>query len=157
MTTIARRINSIPARSAIQTWQTVVELTSLSGSPARQELQSIEGIAASIISDETAKDSPVVFFNSGPCVKIYCLYGDDAIAGDKSNENSLGVCPTTDDWQVSLPCQSEDLDWVTKALAKKTARITARIVGTQVSEAFESKSAQQTTFQSIDSQAFFRS
>ena len=89
------------------------------------------------------------------CVRIYCLYGEDAIAGDDANEAQLPTCPTDSDWSMSIPCPIEDLEWVQTTLAKQSARITARDMNDAftISEEGDEKSAAVT----INVEAFLRS
>ena len=157
MTVIARRIKAIPERSAVDVWRIIVDLVTAPPSAARSELESVSGIASSIITDEAPKDSPIVFYGSGPRVRFYCLYNEDAIAGDQANEGQLSHCPTDGDWNVSLPCLKDDMDWVQDALTKKSSRITLREVGTEVPEASSREDATHAETITIDSEAFYRS
>lgn len=139
MTVVARTFCSIPKRSALETWTAIVALLApKAGSEARRELQSVAGIASSLITRE-AMNSPTVVYGCGPRVRIYCVYNEDAITGDAANENKLAFDATDGDWHMSLACPADDLDWVVGALAKKTKRITAR----DQSEAVESEDSSQ--------------
>ena len=119
MTVVSRRVVATPARSASGAWDVIVKLVTASGSPARQELQGIEGIASCVIAEESLKADPFVIFGSGPRLRIYCLYNEDAIAGEDANETALTFTPTEGDWQMSLPCPADDLAWVEKALRER--------------------------------------
>lgn len=126
MTVVARTFCSIPKRSALETWTAIVALLApKAGSEARRELDSVAGIASSLITRE-AMNSPIVVYGCGPRVRIYCVYNEDAITGDAANENKLAFDATDGDWHMSLPCPAEDLDWIVSALGKKSKRITAR-------------------------------
>jgi hypothetical protein len=139
MTVVARTFCSIPKRSALETWTAIVALLApKAGSEARRELDSVAGIACSLITRE-AINSPIVVYGCGPRVRIYCVYNEDAITGDSANESKLAFDATDGDWHMSLPCPADDLDWVVGALAKKTKRITARDQG----EAVESDDSSQ--------------
>jgi hypothetical protein len=139
MTVVARTFCSIPKRSALETWTAIVSLLApKAGSEARRELESVAGIASSLITRE-AMNSPIVVYGCGPRVRIYCVYNEDAITGDTANENKLAFDATDGDWHMSLPCPDDDLDWVVGALAKKTKRITAR----DQAEAVESEDSSQ--------------
>lgn len=157
MTTIARRIISDPARLATATWTIIVDLLApAEDNTARAELLSVTGIASSLISSEAMKDAPIVVYGSGPRVRIYCLYGEDAITGENANETKLVSSPVTreGDWAMSLPCPKSELEWVQKALKNKSTRITARDLNTSVEdETRESTNAKSVT---IDREAFFR-
>lgn len=124
-TTVARTMNSIPARTASETWRAIVNLIAPSDEKARNELLEVEGIACSLITDK-AMTAPIIVTGKGPRVRIYCQYDEDAISGDDANESALATNPTDEEWAVSLPCEEVDLGWVHEALQKKSSRITAR-------------------------------
>lgn len=128
MSTVASRtVRSSPHRDASSTWETIVDLlTKGANSVARQELLSVTGIACSLISDQTPKDSAIVVTSDGPRTRIYCVYDEDAIGGSGAKEDALGYDALQGDWAVSLPCQENDLPWVERALKGKSERITAR-------------------------------
>jgi hypothetical protein len=139
MTVVARTFCSIPKRSALETWTAIVALLApKAGSEARLELDSVAGIASSLITRE-AMNSPIVVYGCGPRVRIYCAYNEEAITGDAANENKLAFDATDGDWHTSLPCPAEDLDWIVGALGKKSKRITAR----DQAEAVESEDSSQ--------------
>jgi len=139
MTVVARTFCSIPKRSALDTWAAIVDLLApRTGSDSQRELESVAGIASSLITRE-AMTAPIVVYGCGPRVRIYCVYNEDAITGDAANEKKLAFDATDGDWLMSLPCPADDLDWVVGALAKKTTRITARDQG----EAVESEEGSQ--------------
>ena len=125
-TVIVRRIAATHARSAAQAWTVIADLVSPQGSAARQELNRAAGIAMSLIAAEAMRDSPIVVHGTGPRLRVYCLYDDEAILGEGASEDALSWCPTEGDWAMSLPCPAEDLSWVQAALARASARITAR-------------------------------
>ena len=155
MTSISRRIIAIPARSASEVWKTIVNLLApQTSNNARRELLQITGIASSLISDEAMKDAPIVVYGFGPRIRIYCLYGEDAISGEKANEATLPPSPTDGDWTMSLPCPAEDLDWIQEALKKHSDRITARDLASVIQvDLSESKNDQGAI---VDKEAFFR-
>ena len=126
MTVVARTFASIPTRSASETWGLIVDLLAgRSDGPARLELTSVCGIAASLITDHCMTE-PIVVYGVGPRVRIYCVYDDAALEQDGVNEQPLSFDPTDGDWAVSLPCTKDDLDWISDELKKRSARISAR-------------------------------
>ncbi|HMQ05464.1 MAG: hypothetical protein AB7J13_12190 [Pyrinomonadaceae bacterium] len=125
MSTIARRIIAAPVRTASETWSIIVDLLSKEGGDGRIALGAVSGIASSLIADECLGDSPAVLAGSGPRLRIYCLYDEEAIDRSKANENPLSFDGTGGDWRLSLPCRTEDLEWVRTSLAAKSKRITA--------------------------------
>lgn len=128
MTTVASRtIRSIPHRNAHDTWAVIVALlTQGRTGSACTELMAVAGVASSLITDQAPRDAAIIVTCDGPRTRIYCLYDDDAIDGGDANEDKLGFDPLSGDWAVSLPCPAEELDWVSGALKKHSARITAR-------------------------------
>jgi hypothetical protein len=153
MTVVSRTIRSIPHRSASETWSFIVDLLAPSAGSARTELESIAGTASSLITEETMTNAPIVVYGAGPRVRIYCLYNDDAIEGDKASESTLSFVPTDGDWHMSIPSPQPDLSWLQKALAAKSKRITARNHETNVEE---SASEPDTKSLTLDKEAFLR-
>lgn len=157
MSTVVRRtFQSTPAREASQTWAAIVELlVRHSDSAVRSELEAVTGVASSLIADQAPKDAAITVVCDGPRTRIYCLYDDDAIAGDDVNEDALSFDPLKGDWSISLPCLADDLDWTQRALAQHSKRITAR----DLSEAVESgaKNAASSKGLVLDTKGFFGS
>jgi hypothetical protein len=157
MTIVARRFVSIPERSASATWDAISQLLAPeSDSAAAAELRSVAGVAASLISRE-AMASPIVVWGAGPRVRIYCLYNDDAVEGDDTNETALPFDTTDGEWYMSLPCPAEDLSWVQNALKSKSKRITARDMETVLDSDEEESSRSGATETIVDLEAFFKS
>lgn len=157
MTVIARRIIATPARSASEAWALIVNLLAAGeDSVAREELENIAGLACNLIADEALGRAAAVVYGSGPRVRLYCLYGDDAISGDRANEFALAFNPTEGDWEMSLPCPTEDLEWVRDALKAKSSRVTARDVNDEV-EVGDSDERKTTPAFEVDTEAFFKS
>lgn len=136
MTTIvSRTVRSIPHRSATLTWETIVELlTQGDTDSAHEELMAVTGIAASLITDHTPQDAPIVVTCDGPRTRIYCTYDENAIDSSGANENALGFDPLKGNWRVSLPCITDDVSWVQEALKNYSSRITARDSETGLSD-----------------------
>ncbi len=132
---VARRIIATPARHASGAWAKMVDLLAPDQkSSARKELESVAGIASSLISEEAFKDAPAVVRGKGPRVRLYCLYNDDAISGEDASEAALATVPTEEEWKLSLPCPADDLEWVQVALKNKSTRITARDLSEPVTD-----------------------
>lgn len=133
MTIVARTLISIPERSAGATWESIVQLIAPDvGSAARAELAAVAGVACSCIADETLSNDPLVVHGVGPRLRVYALYGDDAIEGDGANESALSYVPTDGDWKMSIACLPDDLEWVQRSLKAVSARVTARALGAAV-------------------------
>jgi hypothetical protein len=157
MTVVARTFLSIPRRSAVATWAAICEVLN----PGKTESTALEfatvgGIAASLITRE-AMTSPIVVYGSGPRLRIYCAYHDDALDSDNASEDSVSFDPTAGNWKMSLPCPAEDLTWVQTALNKKSSRISARDMAKDFEEGDGSTTTQKSHAIEINPEAFFRS
>jgi hypothetical protein len=158
MSVVARRIRSTPVRSSNDTWSQIVDLLAPDKqSAAHKELQSVSGVSSSLITSEAMKDAPITCSGNGPRVRIYCLYDEAAILGEDANEAALQDCPTDGDWQLSLPCPTEDLDWVTKALKRQSTRITARDVAVRLGPTKDDNSDASSGAAQINVEAFLNS
>jgi hypothetical protein len=156
VTTIARCIIAEPIRTASETWMFIVDLLAPEAdNEAREGLLAVIGIASSLIAEEVVKDVPIVVYGSGPRVHIYCLYGQDAIEGGDANESEFATSPIEGDWAMSLPCPEDELDWVQKALEKKSSRVTVRELNAPVNNKDENGSSEKAT--KINKEAFLRS
>jgi hypothetical protein len=154
MTVLSRAVRATPHRSGGEAWEVIVRLLAPNGGPAREELLKVAGVATSLIAAEAPMDDKIVVWGGGPRVRISCISGDDAITGDGANETKLPRSPTEGDWSMSLPCPEEDLKWVQAALAKKSARVTARKLGERLDTAAEESG--NSTAAPIDKEAFLR-
>jgi hypothetical protein len=85
-----------------------------------------------MITAEALGTDALVVHGSGPRVRIYCVYGDDALEGDVIDESSLSFVAADGDWRMLVPCLSEDLAWVERALELRSSRVRARACGTEV-------------------------
>jgi hypothetical protein len=138
MSVVARRVASTPLRTASDTWARIVEIVAPDPrSPARVELDKASGVACSAISGEAPRDDAFVLTGNGPRVRVYCVFGEEAITGDDVCEDTLQTVPTDGEWSMSIPCPPEDLKWNKAKLASACSRITARAIG----EAVESDSS----------------
>lgn len=127
MSTVRRTIRSIPYRDSVATWRFIVALlTQGKNAGAAAELEAVAGVAASVIGDCAMRLAPIVVTCDGPRTRLYCTYDEDALDEAEASEDALGFDPLKGDWAVSLPCQTEDLEWVQRALAGGSKRITAR-------------------------------
>jgi hypothetical protein len=142
MSVISRRFAASPARTAADTWEAIVNVITAESEGAKQDLNSITGIIASIISDETPSKNAITIIGSGPRLRVYCLYGDDAI-GDEANEASLSWKPFENNWEIYFPVESSDFDWVTMLLKEKNSRFKTYKAGETIDkiEEVENKSA----------------
>lgn len=139
MSVIARKFSACPVRTASNTWTTIVNVIASTSSDARSELFKIEGIVSSLISDETPKKNPITIIGSGPRLRIYCLYEEDGNTED-ANEAALNWNPFEGDWEIHLPAEGEDIDWVRQILKEKGSRFKVYETGTKPSGDEEDKS-----------------
>jgi hypothetical protein len=162
-TVVKRVVRSTPNRDSVETWDKVVELlTQGKQGAARDELKSVSGIAASLITEKAPRDSAITAECAGPRTRIYCLYDEDAIDGSDAKEDALGYDPLSGDWTLSLPCPADDLAWVQRALKAKSTRITAREMAEKLGEQQASSSnashaSKQAADFSFDPDAFLKS
>jgi hypothetical protein len=128
-TVLARRVASTPVRTAVQTWARIVEIIAPDPeSPAREELAKVAGAACASIASEAPKDAPIVIWGSGPRVRVYGVFDEDAITEDDVNEDALPKSPTEGDWRMSIPFLPEDVAWSGASLAAASSRVSARSV-----------------------------
>ena len=163
MTVVARTLVSRPERSATDTWEQIVALIAPDvGSAARSELGAVAGAVCSCIADQALADDPLVVYGVGPRLRVYALYGDDAVEGERANDSALSWVPTAGDWRMSIPCLADDLAWLQSKLAKVSRRVTARALGTAVAgdederEGARAMSAPGDAPPTVDLNAFFR-
>lgn len=129
-TIITRHVASTPHRTPGETWEVIAAILAPDkGSAARTELLKVGGVAAACISSESPNEDAFVVFGNGPQVRVYCVFGDDAISGDGVNEDSLREAPADNDWRLSMPCLPDDVDWTQKKLKSLSSRVTARATG----------------------------
>jgi len=159
MTVLARKVTATPVRLATDAWQRIVDLVAPTNAAARTELMSIVGVASSLITEESMKSSPIIVTGDGPRVRLYCIYGEDAIEGSKTNEATIPGSPAEngDDWKMSLPCPSDDLEWVRASLKKRSTRVTARDMSeTRLPEEADEDTATSASAATINMESFLR-
>lgn len=103
----------------------ITGLISEPASEARRQLDAVGGIAACLVADETPRESPIVVAGIGPRLRIYCVFGEDAVTGEDADETALTWDPTDGNWKMWLPAAREDLEWVKRELGKRGTRIVA--------------------------------
>lgn len=113
---VRRDVSSVPARSASETWETIVGLITGPDSKFKDQLISAAGIMGSIITDEHPAARAIVVEGVGAQLRIYCQYGMKAVElGD--GVDALTWNPTAGDWTMHVPCDAENLAWVRDALS----------------------------------------
>jgi hypothetical protein len=126
VTTVARRIASVPVRTSVETWQAICDLLAQPGTAAHGDLTTISSIAAVLIAEEYSSAAPIIVTAAGsPRVRVYTVHGEDAPDAEADEEPLVLVPCENDDWAVSLPCAAVDLAEITSALDGST-RFTVR-------------------------------
>lgn len=133
MSVVARRFAASPVRIPSATWEKIVNIISAESDSTKIELNAIAGIVSSLIADETPLNDAITLIGNGPRLRIYCLYGEDAIS-DEPNEISLSWKPFDGDWEIFFPVHEPDLVWVTKALKEKNIRFKTYKTGDKIDE-----------------------
>jgi hypothetical protein len=129
MTTVARRLASIPRRTSVDTWEHLVGLTTRPGSRARTELQRITAVASMLIAEEYAHSTPITIAGGGPLVRIYTLHGDEAIDHDLDEEVEFGFDSTGgDSWLMSLPAAGADVG-IARSATSDALHVEVRDIG----------------------------
>lgn len=143
-TVFARRVRATPHRLSSEVWNAIKGLlVSAHNKDANAEFEAFAGMGAYLIEDEVLKDAPLVIHGGGARVRVYCLYGEDAVNGDDANESALPEYPADGDWQLSVPARKSDLDWIRKNLTSKgITRISLRESTETVPDVDESKAEQ---------------
>lgn len=137
---VRRDIASIPVRSSRDTWRTIVELVTGSGSVDKQQLDAAASIMESLIADEMPARVPITFKGNGVRVVVYCLYNEDAMEAGLAVDK-LSTNPTAGDWSATAPCEAEDVDWMNKSLKSRATRITVHDVDEKPADADDAAEA----------------
>ena len=125
MSIVARKFNASPARLSSVTWAAIAKLVCGNDEKALAEFTAVTGIGSSLLNDQLFESNPMVVVSKGPRLRIYCLYGEDAISGENANEESLSWKPTEEEWHAFLPCAADELKEVKKALKSKSTKFSA--------------------------------
>jgi hypothetical protein len=117
MSVISRRMASVPVRTAVETWKTIVALLAAPNHTARGSLEAITSIAAMLIAEEYTQDAPILVVPAaGPRIRIYTVHGAAAVDTD-ADAVPLPIWPLAESgWRLSLPCGIEDIDDVRASL-----------------------------------------
>jgi hypothetical protein len=138
MSIVARKFSACPVRTAVNTWETIIQVIA-SDDSVKTELEKVTGIAASIISDGAPANNPITIIGGGPRLRLYCLYEEDGSTED-ANESSLNWKLFEGDWEVHFPVEKDDFEWMSKSLAEKGVRFKTYLAGTKINEENSSKS-----------------
>jgi hypothetical protein len=122
MSTVARHFIASPARLSSATWQAISGLICKTDRDAAAEFAKVSGLASSLINEKFFADNPLVLKNKGPRLRVYCIYGEDAITGEDANESDLTWSPTSDEWHGFLPCSADEYEEMTASLKGKSVK-----------------------------------
>jgi hypothetical protein len=125
MSIVARKFNASPARLSSETWTAIASLVCDGDKKALTEFAAVTGIGSSLLNDQLFEASPMVVISKGPRLRIYCLYGEDAISGEDANEEPLSWKPTEEEWHAFLPCTVDELKAIKIALKSKSNKFSA--------------------------------
>lgn len=131
MNIITRKFSAAPVRTAAATWVAIVDVLSEQDATIRNELMKIDGIVASLISEGTPEKNAITIIGTGPRLRIYCLYEEDG-STENANESTLNWNPFENDWEIYLPVEQSDMDWITKSLSAKGSRFKVYQAGTKL-------------------------
>ena len=151
MSVVARRIVATPERTTSETWEFITSLVCQNNATATTDFQSVTGLAGACISEEALKNNPLVVVGKGARLRVYCLFGSEAISGDRASEDALLWNPTESDWKAYLPCTSEDFEWMKTALPAKNSHFVAYDLAAGLPEIVkESSDEQQNSSQTVN-------
>ena len=124
---IRRDIASVPARSARETWDVIVNLVTGDETVDGGQFEAARSVMECLIADEQPANVPIVFKGGGPRVLIYCQYNEDAMDAGLEIE-SLNDIPTAGDWRMTAPCEREDKEWMNNSLKQRAPRVSVHAV-----------------------------
>lgn len=155
-TVVARKILASPARLSSAAWKTISDMITKGDPTAAGEFESVKGIASCLINDQALENHPLVVKNKGPRLRVYCLYGEDAISAEDKNEESLSWSPTGAEWHAFLPCLPDEVEEMAKLVESRSKKFTIYNVeaGIPDDEAVEEKTAAKSANTTINWSAF---
>jgi len=145
-TVYQRTIKASPDRLSSEAWTVICALAAPDPqSLARKDLESVAGLAGTIISARYPLNDGIIIYAGGPRIRFYTIYDESAVSGENAKEDKLPSCPTEGDWKLSFPCGVDDLEWLKKTLEGKSKRFSLRALGETVDEAEEKESTENQT------------
>lgn len=150
-----RIIKASPDRLSSEAWKVISALAAPDPkSSARKDLESVAGLAGTIISARYPLNDAIIIYGGGPRIRFYNIYDENAVSGDRAKEDRLPSCPTEGDWKLSFPCGKKDLEWLEKTLEGKSKRFSLRALGETVDTGEESTKNQPQSSVSVNADAF---
>lgn len=116
MSVTSRQVPSVPVRTSVATWNTIIDLLAAPDTTARADLAAVTSTVAMLIAEEYTREAPIVVLPAtGDRVRVYTLHGTAAVEGE--DPAPLATWPLAEpDWRISLPCGAVDLAEVRAAL-----------------------------------------
>jgi hypothetical protein len=155
MSTVARHFTASPARLSSATWQAISELICKTDRDAAAEFANVSGLASSLINERYFANNPLVLKNKGPRLRVYCIYGEDAVTEEGVNEDDLSWSPTCGEWHAFLPCSADEYDEMAASLKGKSVKFSIYNIEKGIPDDTQNEMADsQTTAASVDWGAF---
>jgi hypothetical protein len=123
-TIVARRYLASPVRLSSAVWREITLLIAQADSSAQAEFDKVKGVASNLINEQALENYPLVVKNKGPRLRVYCLYGENAMDGGDQNEDSLSWNPTANAWHAFLPCLPSEVEEMKRIIAGKSKKFT---------------------------------
>ena len=120
MSVTSRKFAAYPERTSTQTWERITQVLCKDSSSAKAEFNAVIGGVSSVICTEIPKSSPIIIRGSGPLIRIYCLYSEDAILGLETSEEEVSWNPFREDWKTYIPCAKDEIDLMKKVIENKS-------------------------------------
>lgn len=130
-TVVTRKFAASPVHPAAEVWTAMIKAIANDNDQIKAELNSVVGIAASIIAERTPASFPITIIGSGSRLRLYCLYDDDAVSED-IHEDPISWNLFESDWRVHFPAAKSDLDWINKILEEKGSHFVAYLTGEKI-------------------------
>lgn len=125
---VRRDIASLPVRSARETWDAISKLITGRESIDKEQLTAAASIVSAAIADEHAAVAPIVVKGVGRRLVIYTVHGPDAMEHGPVIE-PLTWNPTAGSaWRITVPCDAEDVEWMSEALRSRASRVSVHDV-----------------------------
>lgn len=137
---LRRDIASVPVRTGAETWSEIVALITRPDSVDVDQLTAAASVMASLLSEDHYSKHPLTLKGDGHRLVIYGAYGSDAVT-QGTEVAALDWNPTGKSWTLHVPCEPEDLDWVTTTLKTRAPRLAVHALGDGPAETQDDASA----------------
>ena len=138
MSIFSRRVAARPERTASEAWGVAAEVLFGSDADAREACERLSGIVAMTIAEQVPESHAITLIGTGPRIRLYFEYGDEAISGDDVDERPVDLDTEDRDWTLWLPCGTDDYEWMHSQTEKESAPIMAYDIEEGIPEKEES-------------------